>query len=63
MNTFILIMVMATSNYHNSGAAAISQEFNTEVACKAAGQSLAINVHKRHAHVISWGCYPKGKAG
>ena len=60
MNTFILIMFMAASKHYDSGAAGISQEFNTEVACKKAGQSLAINAHKRNAHVLTWGCYPKG---
>lgn len=63
MNTFILIMFMATSKYYDSGAAAISQEFNTKTACEAAGQSLAINAHKRYAHVTTWGCYSKGEAG
>ena len=53
MNTFILIMFMASGYGYREGVAGISQEFNTETACKTAGQSLAINAHKRHAHVIT----------
>lgn len=62
MNTFILIMFMATGGHYQSGISSISQEFNTESACKTAGQSLAINAHNRHAYLMTWGCYPKGQA-
>lgn len=60
MNTFILIIFMATSDVNAAGAASVSQEFNTETACKVAGQSLTDTAYKRRNYVLSWGCYSKG---
>lgn len=62
MSTFVLILFLATSSLHKSGAAGISQEFGSEAACVAAGRALASDADKRGNYVLSWGCFSKGGA-
>lgn len=59
---FVLIMFMATSSSTQSGAAAISHEFDSEQACVSAGKALAGNAVDRKNYVITWGCFSKGGA-
>lgn len=57
--TYILILVLSTSNSAQSGAAAVTQEFHRESACLAAGNALVEQATKRGSHILTWGCYVK----
>lgn len=57
--TYVLIIFMATSGGVGVGNSAISQEFNTEGRCLAAGFALVKNTQERGNHILTWGCFPK----
>lgn len=59
MQTFILIMFLATSSDYKSGTGGISQEFNTKETCEIAGKALVDQAQKRNNFVLTYGCFKK----
>lgn len=61
MNTYtwIMILIVATSSYDQSGAAGVTVEFNSQSACELAGKSLTEDAVKRGNYVLTWGCFKK----
>ena len=59
MNTFILIMFVATSTSSQSGAASVTQEFSSYERCMVAGAMIVADVERRRNYVLSWGCAQK----
>ena len=59
MNTFILVLVLATSTLDQAGATSVVQEFNTETTCLAALTPLLKNSQDRKNYVITAGCFKK----
>lgn len=59
MITYILIIALSTSLNHHSGTGAISQEFNSEKTCLAAGEALVAMAVKRESNILTWGCFKK----
>lgn len=59
MNTWIMILIVSTSSYHESGAAGVAVEFNSQSACELAGKSLTQDAVKRRNYVLTWGCFKK----
>gem|GEM_PF-6018640 len=57
MNTFVLIVIFATSNGHVDDK--IVQEFSTKASCMTALRTAILNKHKLKKQVLSSGCYPK----
>lgn len=59
MGTWILIMFIATSSSSQAGTASISQEFDSSITCKAAGEAIIGGATNRGNYVLAWGCYKK----
>ncbi len=59
IGSYILIIFISTSSSSQSGAASISQEFSTHLACANAGKGLTEQAHSRGNFVLTWGCFPK----
>lgn len=59
MQTFILIIVLATSPVGQSGAAAVQVEFTSEARCMSAARALVDDATRRRNYVLTWGCFAK----
>lgn len=59
MYSFILIIVFVSGSY--GIPTTLTQEFNTEKSCMAAGTSIVERSVEKNVSVRAWGCYSKGE--
>ena len=60
LQTWILVIFMATSLNTDSGTAGVTEEFTSKEHCMQAGTALVKNAtDKRYISVLTWGCFPK----
>ncbi len=59
MQTFILIIVLATGSSSQAGATTVQVEFASEARCLAVGKALVEDVRNRRNYVLTWGCFAK----
>lgn len=57
-SSWVLVLVLATSNASQTGATSVVVPFSTEQRCLAAGAALTKGAEQRENYVLVWGCFP-----
>jgi hypothetical protein len=59
MQTFILILIVATGSHSYSGSTSVTEEFTTREKCIVAGKSLATDLVRKGNYLLTYGCFAK----